>query len=532
MPKQTSLAPDPAEPVGIPAFPLLVICGHAARDYVSRKTTSNRIRCFIRIAILVVVIFQSPSVSAGNGRRSVAPNASFGSMDGLEAEWHMLQNDTLPSDFPTFQIQVFDNPAAGKIFMCPFLRGTPRYTYLTILDENMTPLYYSRRPESMNDFKLQPNGLMTFFDTRTRCFYAMNSAYVIIDSFRCANGYVTDGHDFQILTNGHAFLMSYDIQVVDMSVIVPGGNPAAMVSGVVIQELDENKQLVFEWSSWDHFAITDATHEDLTAATIDYVHANALEVDADGNILLSARNMDEITKIDRSTGDIIWRLGGINNQFTFINDSIRFSHQHDIRRLPNGNITMFDNGNFHAPPFSRAVEYRLDEQRRTAELTWEFRNSPSIYAFATGNVQRLPNGNTLISWGTTNVITEVRPDGTKTLELILSPLFTVYRTFRFPWTSTDVNESKQLPTVAALLPAYPNPFNPSTAISFTIPRSTFAMLTIFNTLGQEIVTLISDQLNAGTYSTEWNATNVASGVYFCRLSTDNLVGTRKLLFLK
>jgi hypothetical protein len=64
----------------------------------------------------------------------------------------------------------------------------------------------------MNDFKLQPNGLITFFDTRTRCFYAMNSSYAIIDSFRCANGYVTDGHDFQMLTNGHAFLMSYDTE--------------------------------------------------------------------------------------------------------------------------------------------------------------------------------------------------------------------------------------------------------------------------------------------------------------------------------
>jgi hypothetical protein len=242
--------------------------------------------------------------------------------------------------------------------------------------------------------------------------------------------------------------------------------------------------------------------------------------------------MDEITKINRATGDIIWRLGGRNNQFTFLNDSIRFSHQHDIRRLPNGNITMFDNGNFHTPPFSRAVEYRLDEQQRTTELVWEFRNTPAIYTFATGNVQRLPNGNTLISWGTTNVITEVRPNGTKALELVLSPLFTVYRTFRFPWTSTDVYESAQPPTTAALLPAYPNPFNLSTTISFSLPRSSFATLRVFNTLGQEVATLISDQLNGGTYSTQWNANDVASGVYFDRLESGGFIETKKLLLLR
>lgn len=78
----------------------------------------------------------------------------------------------------------------------------------------------------------------------------------------------------------------------------------------IIQELDQSKNVVFQWRSWDHFRITDATHEDLTAALVDYVHANALEVDNDGNILLSSRHLDEITKIDRQTGNIIWRLDG------------------------------------------------------------------------------------------------------------------------------------------------------------------------------------------------------------------------------
>lgn len=89
--------------------------------------------------------------------------------------------------------------------------------------------------------------------------------------------------------------------------------------------------------------------------------------------------MDEITKINRQTGEIIWRLGGKNNQFTFINNTTGFSHQHAIRRLPNENITLFDNRNFPSLQFSSAVEYELDEQNKNATLLWEYRNTSDIY---------------------------------------------------------------------------------------------------------------------------------------------------------
>ncbi len=442
-------------------------------------------------------------------------------------------NDTIPADFPVMTVLVNDNPAPGKLFMSPISRGTPRFTYLTILgDEYVYPSYYQRRTGSMSDFKMHPNGLLTFFDRGPLCYYVMNNSYAIIDSFRCGNGFITDGHDMLLLPNGGALLMSYDERIIDMSVIVPGGNPAAMVSGLVIQELDAGKNVVFEWKSWDHFAITDATHEDLTASTIDYVHANAFEIDTDGNILLSSRHMDEITKINRTTGSIIWRLGGINNQFTFINDSIRFSYQHDIRRLPNGNITLFDNGNYHTPSFSRAVEYHLDEQHMTAELVWEYRNTPDIYAFATGNAQRLSNGNTIISWGTTNIISEVRPDGTKAMEMILSSLFSNYRTFRFPWITADAPEPSTVPEAVELFPAYPNPFNPTTTITYGIRGRGAVSLKVFDVLGREVATLVNRVEGPGRKSMTFDAGNFASGVYFYRLQTEEFVQTKKMLLAR
>jgi hypothetical protein len=340
----------------------------------------------------------------------------------------------LPSDFPSRTILVSDNPSPGKIFLSNFNIYNTSVPYLMILDNSGNPLFYRKMNGNCLDFMLQPNGFLTYWDGSLGYFIALDSSYQVIDSFKCGNGYSTDLHELRILPDGHALLLSFDPEPVDMSQIVQGGDTAATVIGLIIQELDREKNVIFQWRSWDHFQITDATHEDLLASTVDYVHGNALEIDVDGNILLSCRHMDEITKINRETGEIMWRMGGKNNQFTFINDPIGFSHQHALRRLPNGDITLFDNGNFHSPSFSRAIEYQLDEQTKTVTLVWQFRNSPDNYGFAMGYVQRLDNGNTLIGWGTSNpTVTEVRPDGSKALELTLPSGIYSYRAFRFPW---------------------------------------------------------------------------------------------------
>jgi len=204
--------------------------------------------------------------------------------------------------------------------------------------------------------------------------------------------------------------------------------------------LDEMKNVIFQWRSWDHFKITDATDDiDLTQPSIDYVHGNAIELDYDGNLLISCRNMDEITKIDRQTGDIIWRLGGLeakNNQFLFINDPITFSHQHDVRRLANGNITLFDNGNLHTPPVTRSLEYQLDEENKIAVLVWKFNNDPITFAPFRGSSRRLTNHNTIIGWGNHHdprEVSEIKPDGTIALEVIFPDSLVNYRAFKFPW---------------------------------------------------------------------------------------------------
>jgi len=349
----------------------------------------------------------------------------------------------LPADLPAISLLLSNAPDPGNVFVTPFSLSS-LYGHLVIVDNLGVPVFYRRTERWVYDFKKQPNGLLTYSHWGP-FFFALDSTYAVVDSFRAGNGYaLTDLHDLLLLDNGHALLMVKDPQTVHMDSLVLGGHPNAQVTGLIIQELDADKNVVFQWRSWDHFEISDGSvsgYVSLTDSLIDYVHGNALEVDWDGNILLSSRHMNEITKIDRQTGDILWRFGpnAVHNDFTVINDPRGFSHQHDIRRLPNGNITLFDNGNFLVPAYSRMVEYQLDEINKVATLVAEYRNTPDSYGPAMGGAQRHASGGTTIGWGmvpSAPHVTEIHSDGSKAFELGFDPGTFTYRAFRFPWTMT------------------------------------------------------------------------------------------------
>jgi hypothetical protein len=352
---------------------------------------------------------------------------------------------TAPSDFPQIHITTPANGVGdGYIFASNFIpdafRGSPDLgAYFLILDINGQPAYYQKVPETAlaTDFKLLSNGLLAYWESGK--YHLLDSSYKEVKTIRAKNGYTAiDLHELILLPDGDYMFMIDNVQKVDMSKLVSGGDPNATVIGNIIQEVDPDGNVVFQWNSFDHIPITDSD-QDLTAKTIDYSHSNALELDNDGNILLSSRHLDEITKINHNTGDIIWRLGGKANQFTLsagsgINDVLEFYKQHDIRRLPNGDITLFDDHN-NPPLNSRALEYTLDEANKTATLVWEYRNTPDVFSGYMGNVQLLPNGNYMIGWGGSSSpnATEVKPDGTKVFELGFDAPYVNYRSFRFPW---------------------------------------------------------------------------------------------------
>lgn len=362
-------------------------------------------------------------------------------------------SDTLPQDFPTFTVTVNDTPASGDYFFSP-TRIVSGDGYNVIVTNTGDIKYYHKITDGVPfDFKVVPNAMLSFGimsdfyefggggDTD---FYMMDSSYTVVSHHTMGNGYTSDFHEFQYLPNGHIFMVAYDLQPVDMSEIVEGGHPGALVAGSVIQELDLNSNVIFQWRSWDHYDLLDS-YADLTQSIFDAIHINSVELDkSDNNIIISTLALAEATKINRQTGEIVWRMGGKNNQFTFYNESeehapLYFMFQHDLRRLKNGNITLFDGGDSNRRKYSRAVEYAIDELNKTATKVWEFRKIPDIYSPNMGSVQRLIDGNTVIGWGLASMygdpaITEVDPAGNIVYELTFDqPLTTSYRAMKFDW---------------------------------------------------------------------------------------------------
>lgn len=479
-------------------------------------------------------------------KNELASSDNFNMKPGLQIPFVNKSGGTLPAGFPQITISNSNAPSPGYIFLSNFsLSSASIEYYLMILDNDGTPVYYKSLDTAAYDFKKQPNGNLTYYYSKAQKFFEMNERYEVIDSFQCGNGYSTDLHELRLLENGHALLMSYDPQRVNMRAYVSNGDTNATVLGLIIQELDEDKNIIFQWRSWDHFAITDATHEDLSLPVIDYVHGNAIEVSNDGNLLISSRHMDEITKINRNNGSIIWRLGGKHNQFNFIGDSIAFSHQHAVRELPNGNITLFDNGNYagryvpihdgpQAAPFSRAIEYRINEANHTAENVWQYKNVPPIYGYAMGYVERLNNGNTIISWGAANpTFTEVNPAGEKVYEMSLPAGEVSYRTLKDTWNPIPfTNSGEAAPDSYKLYQNYPNPFNPNTTIKFDLPEETDVKISIFNILGQVVNEELMNNVSAGPQTFIFNGAGLTSGVYFYRLKTNTFTDTKRMLLVK
>jgi hypothetical protein len=344
---------------------------------------------------------------------------------------------TIPSDFPVIKIKKTGITAPGRIFFASTYADLGNY--LVICNDDGTPYFY-RRYNSIEygsgDFKVQPSGVLSAFIYQSLHYIILDHNFAEIDTFKCGHGYVTDSHECQLLPNGHALLIGLDPQLVDMSAQINDGKTDATVVGNHLQEVDDKGNVYFEWRSWDHYRIVDAIYEGLRGEYIDYMHLNSIAVDYDGNYVISCRNLSEVTKINSTTGDIIWRLGGVNNQFDFINDELRISYQHDCRPVPGkpDHYTVFDNGNSRLPFFSRAVEWKIDPVQMTAEKVWEFRYKPDRQCFMMGNVQRLPNGNTFIDWSNKPPLRncEVNADGEIVFEMSAAGTST-YRSHRYEW---------------------------------------------------------------------------------------------------
>lgn len=361
---------------------------------------------------------------------------TFHTASRLPASWTYVPEEVVSDDrdFPEVTILESNGPSQGNFFINLASDGQ---TGILNFDASVVEWSFDSGLKGQ-DFKVNRNGNLTYFDRINNTWVEMNEFAEEFAVHEMLNGYSCDNHDFQILGDGRKFMFAYDQQIIDMSEYVPGGNANAEVEGFVIQELDENDDLILEWRSWDFLLPTDNELLDLTGDDLNLFHINSLEIDTDENIFISLRHTDELIKYDRTTGEIIWRMGATSqSDFTFDNNEY-FSHQHDARRLANGNILLFDNANFTTQQ-SRSVEYEIDLVNMELNIAWEYLHPDLLFGASMGGTNRLDNGNTVIYWGNASLdewgarVSEVDMDGNTLVEFAYGLTSSSYRVPKVSW---------------------------------------------------------------------------------------------------
>jgi hypothetical protein len=386
------------------------------------------------------------SFLAAAGIATVAAGCGSGSAAGpnLPTQHFRSRADLRPP--PVKVLTRAGHTAQGYLFIAPE-RGVDQGGPLILRDDGQVVWFDRLDDRRVTSFRVQRyrgRPVLTWWSAIRSKGPGHNGLYVIADdSYRVlrtvspAHGLSGDLHEFLLTPRGTAVMTAYHRIPFDLS---PIGGPAhgAVYEGV-IQEIDvATGRLLFEWHSLDHVGIGES-YEALPidpSKTYDYFHLNSVDIEPNGNLLVSARNTHAAYEIRRSTGGVVWRFGGKHSDFTF-GPGARFKWQHDVRRLPDGTVTVFDNAgeHFRRGAQSRAIVLHVDWKRRHVTLLHSYRHRPPLLSTSEGNAQSLPGGHVLVGWGSQRYVTEFARDGKVLLDLRFgSYRARSYRAYRFHWT--------------------------------------------------------------------------------------------------
>ncbi|HEY2602096.1 MAG TPA: arylsulfotransferase family protein [Thermoleophilaceae bacterium] len=319
---------------------------------------------------------------------------------------------------------------------------------LMILSPAGKLLWYERRPDKVHDLKVvdyrgQP--ALAFFQKapRGRGYYELlDRHYRPLARVRAGHGLSTNLHELQLTPQGTAYLSA------DVTVRVRG---AGKVTEYVVEEVDVvSGRVLFDWRSLKHAGVRDSYEERPKSGAWDYFHGNSIDPPTPGDptVLISSRNTSSVYGVDRATGRTEWILGGKRDQFHLAKDhpSWVFCGQHDVHRLPDGDIELLDNGGtfMHGEPHcpvhpARALVFRIDARNHRVRLVKSISSKPltssgkGFFSGWVGSARPESNGDTLIDWGgPTNRVTEVAADGRE--KLLLRLAFWSYRGIPASWT--------------------------------------------------------------------------------------------------
>lgn len=309
----------------------------------------------------------------------------------------------LPSDFPkyTFRRQAKGGP---RLFVMQFNQH-----YAAIINRDGAPVWWYQAEGVPDNAMLLPNGNIAYAPVADWTY--QQGSYEIrtlrgryLKTINTADDNPADVHEIVKLANGNFLTGSFTYRTgIDATAF--GGAADASVSDAEIQEIRSDGSLAWSWDSGDHIGLEETGRWWDTilpqGQPYDVVHWNSVE--RNGNsLLMSFRHLDAVYKIDRATGDIIWKLGGTPTpeslEITNGPGGLPFGGQHDARLNKDGTISIFAN-NTDMSKQAAGIRYRVNEKLGTAKLVSSINDPKAKWSFCCGSYRVLPSGYSLVSWG-------------------------------------------------------------------------------------------------------------------------------------
>jgi hypothetical protein len=400
----------------------------------------------------------------------------------------------LPHDFPELRMSVHaeaGTPPPGYYLIgdfAPINQGP----YAMVLDGNGVPVWYHLGDSSgMCDVDDVASGTVSFVSTLAEGFEILR-----LDpwttSHVAASVSALDGHELRLLANGHYVVFSSGVRTgVDLTGLhfglLDGGvasfGPNSNIQDCTVAEVEPDGGVVWQWSAFDHFdpaktstfpwySVTGPTGPD-GGAVVDPFHCNSIDVDPiNGNLLVSARNMDAIFYIDKATGAVLWKMGGpasCKDDAIFVSVADPFYRQHDARLQPGwapgcnggtGQISVFDDHSYK-PGTARGVVYdvvvgdvdggphleggcpdggSVDAPKAgAATVTWQVNGS--VTSVDLGSFRISADGSRIVGWGDgvpDLVFTEVDVHGNHLLDFEFTDGNVSYRAIKVPETALSL----------------------------------------------------------------------------------------------
>ncbi len=351
----------------------------------------------------------------------------------------------LPSDLPRWTFQKVSEPQTEWFTAAPFAKTnfapppvgvSPNYTF--IFDGNGVPVWWYKTIETPTDFLAFPNGNVATLRGGNDGGEERRLDGSLVRTMK-AVGVHADPHELMLLPNGNYLITT--LRTLNGYSFCGHTNVAILDNGV--QEVSPSHNIVWDWWASDHIGLSEVSQRfcnafDQAYNAYDPFHINSIEPEGN-DVLLSFRHLDAAFSVHKSNGSVEWKIGGSTRpeSLTVLNDPIftsggGFGGQHDVRVMPDGTITLHDNGFAPTQRPPRAPRYALNLSAKTATLVEEVNDPTTPTPICCGSSRKLSGGNWLMNWGSSGIITELTSAGSRVFKLTWDDGLFSYRSHPVP----------------------------------------------------------------------------------------------------